>query len=76
MSIRARERLIHQYVAERFGPDVIVPSYPTLHRVWRQWFGPSRSRQRYAQSAARVEPTGGPTVPTLQDHTGQAAKGP
>jgi pimeloyl-ACP methyl ester carboxylesterase len=29
-----RERLIHQYVRERFGPGTSVPSYWTLRRVW------------------------------------------
>jgi hypothetical protein len=58
ISMRARERLIYQYVVDRFGDEVAVPSYPTLRRVWRQWFGPGGARQRYAHSAARVEPTG------------------
>ncbi|GAA2362566.1 hypothetical protein GCM10010170_058770 [Dactylosporangium salmoneum] len=50
--------MIHQYVRERFGPDVAVPSYQTLRNVWAEWFGPGGARQRYARSAARVEPTG------------------
>lgn len=52
MSMRARERLIHQYVRETFGPQVAIPHYDTLRRVWREWFGPGGTRQRYARSAA------------------------
>jgi len=52
ISMRTRERLIHQYVRERYGPDVAVPSYPTLRRVWTEWFGPGGTRQRYLHSAA------------------------
>lgn len=42
---------IRQYVRERFGEDVPVPSYQTLRRIWKEWFGPSGARQRYARSA-------------------------
>jgi hypothetical protein len=55
MSMRARERLIHQYLRERFGPDVAVPCYDTLRAVWSEWFGPGGARQRYVRSAAAVE---------------------
>ena len=51
VSMRTRERMVHQYVRERFGPDTPVPSYPVLCRVWREWFGPGGARQRYARSA-------------------------
>ncbi|MFG2006648.1 hypothetical protein ACGFNU_46630 [Spirillospora sp. NPDC048911] len=51
VSMRTRERKIHQYVRERFGADVVVPSYNTLRRVWIDWFGPGGARQRYARSA-------------------------
>ena len=51
VSMRTRERMICQYVRERFGPDTPVPSYPVLCRVWREWFGPGGARQRYARSA-------------------------
>jgi len=37
VSVRTRERMVHQYVRERFGPDTPVPSYPVLCRVWREW---------------------------------------
>ncbi len=55
ITMRARERLIHQYVRETFGSDVVVPSYHTLRRVWAEWFGPGGARQRYQRSAAAVE---------------------
>ena len=51
VSMRTRERMLCQYVRERFGPDTPVPSYPVLCRVWREWFGPGGARQRYARSA-------------------------
>ena len=53
--MKTRERLIHQYVRDRFGPDVTVPHYTTLRRVWREWYGPGGGRQRYLRSAAAVE---------------------
>src|SRR6266540_2851784 len=58
ISMRARERLICQYVRERFGPQVPVPCYDTLLAVWTEWFGPGGARQRYARSAAAVEASG------------------
>ena len=51
VSMRTKDRMIRQYVCERFGPQVEVPSYDTLRRTWREWFGPSGARQRYARSA-------------------------
>ncbi|MBT2449660.1 transposase [Streptomyces sp. ISL-43] len=48
---RTREAMVHQYVRETFGPDVAVPGYHTLLRVWKEWFGPGGARQRYARSA-------------------------
>ena len=51
VSMRTRERMVGQYVRERFGPGTPVPSYPVLCRVWREWFGPGGARQRYARSA-------------------------
>ncbi|MGW2891858.1 transposase [Streptomyces griseoruber] len=48
---RTREAMIHQYVRETFGAGVAVPSYHTLLRVWKEWFGPGGARQRYARSA-------------------------
>jgi len=59
ISMRARERLIHQYVRERFGPQIPVPHYHTLRRVWAEWFGPGGARQRYLRSAAAVESSDG-----------------
>ena len=52
ISMRARERLIHQYVREKYDPGVVVPCYETLRGVWTDWFGPGGARQRYARSAA------------------------
>jgi hypothetical protein len=52
MTMQARCVLIRQYVRERFGPQVRVPSYWTLRAVWLEWFGPGGARQRYARSAA------------------------
>lgn len=52
VTMRTRERMIHQYVRETFpGRDVPVPCYNTLRAVWREWFGPAGARQRYARSA-------------------------
>ena len=58
ISMRTRDRLIRQYVAERHGPEIPVPSYWTLKRAWTDWFGPGGSRPRYARSAAAAPPTG------------------
>ncbi|MFF4576676.1 transposase [Streptomyces sp. NPDC001410] len=55
LSAKDRERLIHQYVRETFGPDEPVPSYQTLRVVWQEWFGSTGARQRYARSAARAQ---------------------
>lgn len=62
MSMRTKERLIHQYVRERHGPDKVamIPGYHTLRVVWREWFGPGGGRQRYVRSAAK--PTSGQHV--------------
>jgi hypothetical protein len=54
VSMRTRERMVHQYVRQRFGDSVVVPSYPTLRRVWGEWFGSGGARQRYQRTAARV----------------------
>jgi len=51
VTMRAKERMIHQYVRETFGPETPVPGYRTLCRIWREWFGPGGARQRYARSA-------------------------
>ncbi len=58
VSMRTRERLICQYVLEKFGPGFSVPSYWTLRRAWAEWFGPGGARQRYARSAAKLPVTG------------------
>jgi len=62
VSMRTKDRLIRQYVRETFDardPDTgeepeaatEVPSYRTLCRVWKEWFGSGGARQRYARSA-------------------------
>jgi hypothetical protein len=54
ISMRTKERMICQYVREKFGPELVVPHYTTLLKVWKEWFGPQGARQRYARSAAAV----------------------
>jgi hypothetical protein len=51
VSMRTKDRMIRQYVRETFDAAAPVPSYDTLRRAWREWFGPSGARQRYARSA-------------------------
>jgi len=53
VSMRTRERMVHQYVLERYGAQVAgrIPSYLTLRFVWMEWFGAGGARQRYARSA-------------------------
>ncbi|MFG2845362.1 transposase [Kitasatospora sp. NPDC048296] len=53
MSMAARHRLLHQYVREVFPdfPAEDVPCCKTLAAVWREWFGPDGSRQRYVRTA-------------------------
>jgi hypothetical protein len=58
VTMKTRQRLIHQYVREKADADVAVPCYETLRQVWGEWFGPGGARQRYQRSAAAVEPTG------------------
>jgi hypothetical protein len=52
VSMKTKERMIHQYVREKSGPGVKVPHYTTLAKVWTEWFGPEGARQRYLRSAA------------------------
>ncbi|MEV7770126.1 transposase [Kitasatospora sp. NPDC086791] len=53
ITMAARHVLLHQYVREVFPdfPAEEVPSCKTLGRVWREWFGPDGSRQRYVRTA-------------------------
>ncbi|MGX1774299.1 hypothetical protein ACWIGW_19450 [Nocardia brasiliensis] len=62
VSMVTKERMIHQYIREQFGAEATqqIPSYQTLRRVWREWFGASGGRQRYVRSAAM--PTSGEHV--------------
>jgi hypothetical protein len=57
MSMRDCHVLVHQYVAEKFGPRVPVPSYWTVRTAWLEWFGPGGTRQRYARTAEAVDPS-------------------
>ncbi|MFF8717371.1 transposase [Streptomyces sp. NPDC015184] len=53
ISMRAKHRLLHQYVAEMFPdfPTKNVPCCDTLSAVWQEWFGSGGARQRYVRSA-------------------------
>ncbi|MCX5006741.1 transposase [Streptomyces sp. NBC_00638] len=64
LTMRNKERLIHQYVRETFGsadteavdtPLVEIPGYDTLRVIWKDWFGSNGARQRYARSAAKAK---------------------
>jgi hypothetical protein len=57
MSMRDCHVLASQYVAEKFGPQVPVPSYWTLRAVWLEWFGPGGTRQRYVRTAEAISPS-------------------
>jgi len=49
--MRDKHLLVCQHMHETYGPDSEVPSYRTLVRVWREWFGAGGARQRNARSA-------------------------
>ncbi len=51
VSMRTKDRMVRQYVREVFDPAPRLPSYDTIRRTRREWFGPSGARQRYARSA-------------------------
>jgi transposase InsO family protein len=53
--MRTKHVLLSGYMAREFGPDVPVPSYSTLRRVWREWFGSAGARMKYQRSAAALE---------------------
>jgi hypothetical protein len=55
ISMASRERKIHQYVREKYDDRVAIASSETLRLVWRDWFGPGGSRQRYTRLAAVAE---------------------
>ena len=51
VSMATKTRMITQYLHEQFGtPPEKVPSYSVLRRVWHEWFGSGRGRQRYQQA--------------------------
>lgn len=58
VSMKVKDGLIRQYMAEKFGAGIPVPSYVTLWRIWREWFGPDGTRQKYVRSAARLDSAG------------------
>ncbi|MFE5947632.1 hypothetical protein [Streptomyces sp. NPDC056480] len=60
VSMRTKDRMIRQYLREvlHLDPEEDVPSYRTLCRVWKEWFGPGGSRQRYVRSAELPEKNG------------------
>ncbi|WP_307843578.1 transposase [Streptomyces sp. B15] len=62
VSMRTKERMIHQYVREILGGAVSVPSYSTLRRIWLDWYGSSGGRQKYVRSASATEPAAPPVV--------------
>lgn len=62
VSMRTKERMIHQYVREILGGAVSVPSYSTLRRIWLEWYGSSGGRQKYVRSASATEPAAPPVV--------------
>ncbi|MFD4242970.1 transposase [Streptomyces sp. NPDC058525] len=66
ISMRARHRLMHQYVVEKFPdfPAEDIPGYFTLRNVWLEWFGSDGGRQRYLRSAEAV----GDTSPRVVVH--------
>ncbi|MFF2544802.1 transposase [Kitasatospora sp. NPDC058063] len=57
MSMMSRHRLMCQYINETFPdfPAEDVPGRKTLAVVWREWFGPDGSRQRYVRTAEIAE---------------------
>ena len=64
VSMRTRYRLICQYVREKHGDGVAVPSESTLRTVWREWFGAGGARPKYARTAARLVSSGEHVVVT------------
>ncbi|MFE2543618.1 transposase [Actinacidiphila glaucinigra] len=60
ISMRAKHRLMHQYVREVYPdfPMEKVPCCDTLAAVWTEWFGAQGSRQRYVRSAAAAHAAG------------------
>lgn len=52
VTMTTRVSMIHQYVREKYGDDVPVPSRVTIASIWYEWFGRSKARQRYVRSAA------------------------
>jgi hypothetical protein len=53
MEMTSKYDLVCQYALAKFGPDLCVPSYDTVRRIWIDWYGPGGTRQKYAESADR-----------------------
>jgi transposase InsO family protein len=51
LSMREKYFLVCQHMRDTCGSADEVPSYRTLVRVWREWFGAGGARQRNARSA-------------------------
>jgi transposase InsO family protein len=51
VSMRTRDRMVRQFIAEVHGSGVSVPGYDTLRAVWKERYG-TGGRQRYVRSAA------------------------
>ncbi|MCB5906026.1 hypothetical protein [Streptomyces pinistramenti] len=60
ISMAAKHRLVHQFMAETFKdfPTEKIPSRMTLTRVWDEWFGCTGARARYARSAQAAAEAG------------------
>lgn len=90
VSARTREDMIQRYVRETFenadarqdqGEEIKIPSYHTLLRVWKEWFGPGGARQRYERSAELPSKNGHvlvtrPGLGRRTGHDGVARDGP
>jgi hypothetical protein len=56
VTMRTKERLVHQFVRERYGDDVDIPGYYTLRKIWAEWFDDDGNvKQRYVRSAAAAK---------------------
>jgi hypothetical protein len=55
IGLKTKNWMIRQYVTDRFGADIKVPSYATLRRAWQEWFGTSGARMKYQRSAAAFD---------------------
>jgi hypothetical protein len=70
ISMATKHRLVCQYVRERFGTELAVPSYWTLRRVWAEWFGPGNSGPFTRQERSAATGFSGARVPDSWRHWG------